>query len=95
MNVYVIPIAKFRLGKIVATPNALEKLTQLDILRAIQQSQAGEWGELGDEDKATNESALQHGGRLFSCYQSVGKVRFYVITEADRSATTVLLPEDY
>jgi hypothetical protein len=95
MNVYVIPIAKFRLGKIVATPNALETLTQHDILRAIQQHQAGEWGELGAEDKATNQSALLHGGRLFSCYQSVGKVRFYVITEADRSATTVLLPEDY
>jgi hypothetical protein len=95
MNVYVIPIAKFRLGKIVATSNAVGRLTPDDILRAIQQHQAGEWGELGEEDKATNESALLHGGRLFSCYQSVGKVKFYVITEADRSCTTVLLPEDY
>ena len=87
--------AKFRLGRIVATPNALSRLTQDDITAAIRRHQAGDWGELCAEDRRENELSLQEGYRLLSVYCSAEGVRFYVITEADRSVTTVLLPEDY
>ena len=95
MSTFTVPIAKFRLGRIVATPNALLRLTQDDITAAIRRHQAGDWGELCADDRRENELSLQQGYRLFSVYRSVQGVRFYVITEADRSVTTVLLPEDY
>ncbi len=88
-------IAKFRLGRLVATPNALENLTEHDIAIAIGRHSRGDWGDLDDEDKQANERALISGGRLLSVYHSAGGVKFYLITEADRSATTILLPEDY
>ena len=90
-----VPIALFRLGQIVATPNALSKLSQEDILRAIQRHQAGDWGDLGEEDKRENQLSLEKGFRLLSSYKAENGTKFWIITEADRSATTVLLPEDY
>jgi hypothetical protein len=89
------PIAKFRLGKIVSTPNALDRLTQEDILTGIQRHQTGDWGDVSEEDRAANERALVEGTRLWSVYHAGNGVKFWLITEADRSATTVLLPEDY
>ena len=89
------PIAKFRLGHIVSTPNALEHLTQDDILLGIQRHQAGDWGDVGEHDRHENELSLQQGFRLLSVYHSATGVKFWIITEADRSVTTVLLPEDY
>ena len=95
MNTEPFPIAKFRLGHIVATPNALSQLTQEDILRGIQRHQAGDWGEVDEHDRQENELSLKEGFRLLSVYRSARGVKFWLITEADRSATTVLLPEDY
>ena len=95
MRTSTIPIALFRLGQIVATPNALEHLTQEDILTAIQRHQAGDWGDLDEHDRQENEISLQRGFRLFSVYYGKNGTKFYLITEADRSLTTVLLPEDY
>jgi len=89
------PIAKFRLGKIVSTPNALNQLTQDDILLAIQRHQAGDWGDVDEDDRKENELSLEQGFRLFSVYHSVSGVKFWLTTEADRSVTTVLMPEDY
>ena len=88
------PIAKFRLGKIVSTPNALNQLTQDDILMGIQRHQAGDWGDVDEDDRKENELSLQQGLRLFSVYHSAGGVKFWLITEANRSHTTVLLPAD-
>lgn len=90
-----IPIAIFRLGRIVATPNALTNLSEDDILRGIQRHQAGDWGDVGDHDRQANDQALVNGSRLFSVYHSTNDVKFWIITEADRSVTTVLLPQDY
>lgn len=56
---------------------------------------AGDWGELCDEDRVTNELALQHGDRLFSAYEKEGLPKIWIITEWDRSATTVLFPDEY
>ena len=88
-------LAKFRLGHIVATPNALTSLTEEDIVAAIQRHQAGDWGDLPEEDRQENELSLQQGFRLLSAYCSAQGVKFWIITEADRSVTTLLLPEDY
>ena len=89
------PLAKFRVGRIVATPNALARLTQDDILLAIQRHQAGDWGEVTTDDHQENELSLQKGFRLLSVYRATSGTRFWIITEADRSVTTILLPEDY
>jgi hypothetical protein len=89
------PVAKFRLGKIVATPHALEVIATDDILACIARHQAGNWGEVGPEDRAANDHALVNGSRIFSVYRSAKDLTFWIITEADRSSTCVLLPEDY
>ena len=78
----------------VITPNALEKLKSDDILNALNRHVVGDWGDLEEEDRQTNDEALLHGGRLLSAYRS-GDTKFWIITESDRSSTCVLLPEDY
>lgn len=89
------PLAKFRLGRIVATPGALELLTREEIWRAIGRHQSGDWGELSAHDRQENEYSLTHELRLLSVYHAESGTKFYVITEADRSVTTILLPEEY
>jgi len=89
------PVALFRLGRILSTPNALAKLDNQDILVAIQRHQAGDWGDVQQRDREANDQALEEGTRLLSKYHSARRIKFWVITEADRSATTVLMPEDY
>jgi hypothetical protein len=90
-----IPIALFRLGRICATPNALAELSQPDIFIGLQRHQAGDWGDVDNHDRLANDHALKNGSRLFSVYHSADGVKFWIITEADRSLTTVLLPRDY
>jgi hypothetical protein len=90
-----VPIAKFRLGRIMTTPDALNSLTPSDILRGIQRHQAGDWGDVDGHDRQANECALIDGGRLWSVYHTPGGIKFWLITEADRSASTILLPENY
>jgi hypothetical protein len=85
----------FPVGKVVITPNALDQLTPADIQRGLQRHQVGDWGNLGEEDWQENDRAVQAGLRLLSSYRSDGGVPFWIITEADRSATTLLLPDDY
>jgi hypothetical protein len=94
MSAHTIPVAVIRLGRIVVTPNALESLTQVDILTGIQRHQAGDWGNLTDDNRAANDRALAEGGRILSAYQATNGTRFWIITESDRSTTTILLPED-
>ena len=88
-------VTKFQLGQIVATPNALEHLSQDDIRSGIIRHQAGDWGDLDGDDRKENDLSLERGTRLLSAYQASNGVTFWIITEADRSSTTVLLPEDY
>jgi hypothetical protein len=95
MSTTAFPIAKFRLGHIVSTPNVLSQLTREDILVGIRRHQAGDWGDVDEDDKAANERALTEKTRLMSVYYSASGVKFWIITEADRRATTVLMPEDY
>lgn len=87
--------AKFPMGQVVATRDALASLTPIDILSALLRHQTGDWGDVDEHDRQQNEFALQNGLRLLSVYHSEKGVKFYIITEEDRSITTVLLPEDY
>ncbi len=86
---------KFPLGQTVITPAALSALDPLEILIALERHQSGDWGEVCASDRSANEQALQAELRLFSVYHSSSGAKVWVITEADRSATTILLPEDY
>ncbi len=86
---------KFRLGHLVATPNSLATIPNPDILSALGRHISGDWGDVNAEDRAANDLALVEGTRLFSEYISAKGLRFWIITEADRSATKILLPEDY
>jgi hypothetical protein len=88
---------RFPLGRLVATPGALQALAEAgqSPMDFVERHQAGDWGELGEEDRQENEYSLQHGFRILSAYRTTNNVRIWIITEADRSATTVLLPEEY
>lgn len=86
---------KFELGQMMATPGALDALTPDEILSALSRHVRGDWGDCGPEDAAENEFALGKYLRLFSVYHSAKGEKFWVITEADRSVTTVLLPSEY
>ena len=88
-------IAKFRIGHIVSTPNALENLSYDEIQVALRRHMAGDWGIVSAEDKAANDLALVERTRIRSVYHSANGTKFWIITEADRSSTTILLPEDY
>ncbi len=85
---------RFSLGQTVITANASLQLATEEVLTALKRHASGDWGDLCPEDSLANDEALQHGGRLFSAYGQ-GDNRFWIITEADRSVTTVLLPNDY
>lgn len=87
--------ARFPLGRVVATRTALGVLDADDIHQCIARHASGDWGDLCPEDRAANEAALCDGSRLLSAYEDRHKTKFWIITEADRSATTVLLPSDY
>jgi hypothetical protein len=86
---------KFPLGQTVITANAHERLTQDDVLGALKRHASGDWGDLCEEDRQENELSLRDGFRILSVYYSVAGEKFWIITEADRSVTTVLMPEDY
>ena len=86
--------ARFPLGQMVITAAAREALSPVTVAEALQRHVSGDWGDVCPDDARENELALKEGFRLLSVYESAG-VKFWVITEADRSATTVLLPDDY
>lgn len=85
---------RFSLGKLVIAPGAKEALSDEDIILAISRHLRGDWGVLGKEDAQVNEDALKNGGRLFSAYE-YHNTKVWIITEADRSVTTILLPGEY
>jgi hypothetical protein len=86
--------ARFPLGRIAATLNALARLTQEDILLGIARHQSGDWGDISDQDRIANELSVQEGSRVRSCYRSARGVQFWIETEISHSATRVLLPQE-
>lgn len=85
---------RFVPGRLVITTNAAKRLDPRAVREGLRRHLAGDWGELCPDDAQVNEQALTEGGRLLSAYGQ-DHSRFWIITEADRSATTILLPEDY
>lgn len=93
--------AKFNLGQIVATRGVLAIAEQSELLPFLQRHASGDWGIVGEEDSQTNNDALKDGDRLLSAYllpksaKRDTEEKIWIITEWDRSATTILLPEEY
>lgn len=87
----------FPLGSIVATPDAIRLLADAGktVVEFISRHETGDWGDLCEEDVEVNREALKNGYRIMSCYHPVPGSRLWIITEADRSVTTLLLPSEY
>jgi hypothetical protein len=86
---------KFPLGQTVITPNARDTINPDDVRSGLLRHASGDWGDVDEHDRQENEVSLTKRLRLVSVYHDRNKVKFWIITEADRSATTILLPEDY
>lgn len=86
----------FQLGQIVATPGALAWLEAAEVTYGslLDRHTVCDWGDLSEDDKAANNSALQWGGRLLSSYL-VADSKVWIITEWDRSVTTLLMADEY
>ena len=91
---FAIDSLRFPLGDIVITANAEATLDPTDVRQGLSRHAAGDWGEVSAESKEDNDLSLEQGHRVMSVFLSGGR-RFWIITEADRSVTTVLMPEDY
>jgi len=91
------PKPRFGLGQIVGTPGALHALEEAGQHPAefLARHVSGDWGDLCEEDVAENELSVEQGFRILSAYKLQSGAKVWVITEADRSATTILLPEEY
>lgn len=87
----------FPMGRPIITPGAQAALDEAGISGVLLLARHihGDWGDLSVEDQTANELALLTGKRLFSSYDLPGNRKVWIITEADRSATTILLPDDY
>ena len=92
-------MAGFKLGKLVMTRGVHIKIKEdvdfaIGVLDAFERYQRCDFGDLCEEDKTENEQALKNGNRIFAVY-NIGNEKIWIITEHDRSVTTILLPEEY
>lgn len=88
---------KFNLGQLVATPGALAAIEASgdSLVAYLSRHESGIWGEVDEQDRKENELSLEHGFRLMSVYSLSTGIKIWIITEADRSSTCILLPEEY
>ena len=86
---------RLELGRTLITPGALNSVPPEEVIVALTRHAQGDWGDLTEEDLRENDCALVHGARILSAYHASNMVKFWIITEWDRSATTILLPEEY
>jgi hypothetical protein len=87
--------SSFTLGRLVITAPANETLNRMDVYAALQKHSHRNWADCSHEDGKMNDVSVREGFRILSVYSDRYGTRFWIITEADRSVTTVLLPEDY
>ena len=85
----------FPLGQIVITPGALRVIPDFEIRAALVRHTRGDWGVVGDADWKENDLSVQQGFRILSAYETQARRKFWIITEADRSSTCILLPDEY
>jgi hypothetical protein len=85
------------LGRLLSTPGAIDAMAKAsqEPMEFIDRHRSGDWGEVDAEDWAANDQAIIHGERVLSAYMLKDGVRLWIITEADRAATTILLPSEY
>ena len=86
---------RFEVGRLVATPGALAALIPEEPLTLLSRHVSGDWGDVPPEDAVENEFSVERGFRVVSSYHTAVGTRVWVITEADRSSTCILLPEEY
>jgi len=88
---------RFSLGRVVATPGALRALEKAEQLPAefLDRHANGDWGEVPEADKQENELSVEHEFRILSAYTTSAGDPIWILTEADRSATTIMLPSEY
>lgn len=85
----------FELGALVATPGALEVLGPEEAPVLLRRHASGDWGDVPPGDTKENQRSLKHGWRILSSYETVSGEKVWIITEADRSSTCILLPSEY
>jgi len=103
MSAFILSSYRFPLGNIVATPGVLSACSMYHQMLCLARHAQGDWGLVCPEDAASNDAAVKHGGRVLSSYpldpakpcQGFGDNCLWIITEADRSVTTLLLPSEY
>ncbi len=83
------------MGMLYVTPGVILKIKSVEVFAALDRHASCDWGLICDQDREANEEALIHGFRIMSVYKDSKNTNFWIITEADRSVTTVLLPEEY
>jgi hypothetical protein len=86
---------KFPIGDFMVTPLARANVPEAEIMNALARHESGNWGQMNPRDRQANERALVDGARLHSVYRARSGIRFWIITEGDRSVTTVLLPQEH
>ncbi|MDP9475134.1 MAG: hypothetical protein M3R38_05485 [Actinomycetota bacterium] len=86
---------RLELGVVVATPGAIEVLAPGEALALLRRHQSGDWGRVDAHDRRENELSVKRGFRVLSSYVAASGAKVWVITEADRSSTCILLPEEY
>ncbi|MFC5430776.1 hypothetical protein ACFPTO_18520 [Paraburkholderia denitrificans] len=92
-----LPTPRLKLGVLVATPGALQALQAVDVsvFRLVNRHARSDWGDVDDADRQQNDFAAANGERVLSCYRLWNGRCIWIVTEADRSLTTVLLPDEY
>ena len=86
---------RFPLGRVVITAHARATLSDADAIAGLERHHRGDWGDLTEREQQQNDEALAEGAQLLSIYSTPQGVKFWIITEEDRSVTTILLPIDY
>ena len=86
---------KFPLGKLLMTPGVHAQVPPSEMTQALRRHARGDWGDVDPDDIGVNDRSLLDGSRLLSVYKTKTGVKFWIITEADRASTTVLLPDEY
>ena len=89
------PVPRFPLGETMITLGAAAKINMVQVKLALARHVSGDWGEMEADDRRLNDERVANGGTLASIYKTADGVKLYVLTEADRQKTTVLLPEEY
>jgi hypothetical protein len=95
VSIIIIAKTELVLGSVYITLDAREELSDEDIFTALSRHKSGDWGEVSKADWVANHLAVKNGNRILSSYISVNADKFWVITEADRSYTTILFPNEY